>query len=401
MSYIFLSYAHNIATNATSSLIDSLEELDFVVWTDRKISSGEKWRDAIDNAIRECFAVIVVVTPKAVQSKYVTYEWAFAMGLDKPVFTVLIESTPIGDFHSKLEEIQYVDFTLGSESQDFSELVENLRLAKLKTEQRPVSRPIRMAVEKLDDPTPATWQSAIHSLEHSDDPAAVDALADAVQHPSPGVVISAAKALARKTKYKDNRAVKGLAKALRSDYQSRQEAINILGEYKSPEAAQALIQYLPENPDEHLSPSIFVALRRIGSPVSAPALFEGLKHKTQGDIVAISAEALGDIGELNAIPEIEEVIQKHFWKATRQAGIRALVALNAQQSIPIIIKALEDEDISVRVEAAHGLAKLKSVSSIPILQNAIRSEMARNVVEEYRKALKQLQELDIASKQNV
>ena len=48
------------------------------------------------------------MSPEASKSEYVTYEWAYASGLRKTIFPILLTKTQI---HPKLELLQYLDFT--------------------------------------------------------------------------------------------------------------------------------------------------------------------------------------------------------------------------------------------------------------------------------------------------
>jgi hypothetical protein len=48
------------------------------------------------------------MSPDSINSHYVTYEWAFAHGLGKPIIPLLYQKT---DLHKKLSDLQYLDFT--------------------------------------------------------------------------------------------------------------------------------------------------------------------------------------------------------------------------------------------------------------------------------------------------
>ncbi|HXQ33082.1 MAG TPA: toll/interleukin-1 receptor domain-containing protein [Anaerolineales bacterium] len=86
-----------------------LEKKGYGAWVDlERLRVGEDWRQEIDNAIRNATALVVIMSPEARQSEYVTYEWAFAWGVGVPVIPILLKETPL---HPRLESLQYLDFT--------------------------------------------------------------------------------------------------------------------------------------------------------------------------------------------------------------------------------------------------------------------------------------------------
>src|SRR5690606_30505196 len=73
--------------------------------------------------IETAFAVIVVMTPEARKSEYVTYEWSVAIGLKKPVIPIMLTMTAL---HPRLEVHHYLDFTNRSGRQ-WTELFQRLQ----------------------------------------------------------------------------------------------------------------------------------------------------------------------------------------------------------------------------------------------------------------------------------
>ena len=67
MSHIFISHSHEDG-DFTEVLRSKLEQASFVIWTDAALRGGEDWRKGIDQAIREAFSLIAVMTPEAKKS---------------------------------------------------------------------------------------------------------------------------------------------------------------------------------------------------------------------------------------------------------------------------------------------------------------------------------------------
>ena len=107
MQHVFISYQHEDIDFA-ENVIGRVEKAGFSTWTDDKLHAGDEWREMIDIAIKNAFALIVIMTPEAKSSEYVTYEWAFAWGVGVKVIPLMLRSTQL---HPRLEALQHLDFT--------------------------------------------------------------------------------------------------------------------------------------------------------------------------------------------------------------------------------------------------------------------------------------------------
>jgi hypothetical protein len=128
MSHVFVSYSRKDA-EFVEMLRQHLRDASFEVWTDSSgVRPGNDWRTEIDDAIRNAFVVLVVVTPAARVSEYVTYEWAFALGAGIKVIPMIVEATPL---HPRLEFLQHLEFSSSSEEgYPWEKLFEGLRHIK-------------------------------------------------------------------------------------------------------------------------------------------------------------------------------------------------------------------------------------------------------------------------------
>jgi len=123
---IFIS--HSSTDSDFAELLQyKLKENGFDSWLDTdELKIGQDWRVEIDNGIQGSLGVIIILSPEASQSEYVTYEWAYASGLGKAILPILLRKTQI---HPKLEILQYLDFT-NIRARPYEELFS--KIAKLK-----------------------------------------------------------------------------------------------------------------------------------------------------------------------------------------------------------------------------------------------------------------------------
>ncbi len=142
MSHVFISYAHNDWPFA-DLVKNELEKERFSVWIDtEKLKAGRDWREDIDRAIiDDCFALIVIMTPEADKSKYVTYEWACAWGARKFVIPLVLKHT---ELHPRLGVLQYLDFS-NPQTRSWTKLIELIREIQSDYEERQNKRKSRKA----------------------------------------------------------------------------------------------------------------------------------------------------------------------------------------------------------------------------------------------------------------
>jgi vesicle coat complex subunit len=340
--HVFIAYKHedNIFAN---QLIYKIQQARFRVWIDEEqLRAGDNWREAINTAIRQSFAVILVLTPEARLSEFVTYEWAFALGAGVKVIPVLLR--PVPQMHPQLDQLQYLDFT-DQLHQPWERLVERIREIKgtYKTDNismvSDAPRSVIQAVDALDSPNADTRRSALRSLAQMNHPAAYSALIDAVEHPLRDVRVDAGFMLAKQTNNSDFAAVPGLIEALSDeDARIRSAAVQTLGD--------------------------------IADPSAVPHLLQIVNHERDGNIRWQATGALTKMGQA-AVPGLVQALSDEDWKVRRSA-CEALWAMAEPSAVPGLIKALTDPNDVVR-QAASGALETMGAIAVPGLVEALHS----------------------------
>lgn len=141
---IFISYSRRDQEFVTR-LASDLDAHVAGVWFDQSaIEAGQNWHDEIMEGIRDCKAFIVVLSPNAVQSKYVREEVEEALRLGKTIFPVIYQPAKwVGEFETLIKDIQTLDLRSGSYTDNFYKLVDGLIEAgaiKSTTYERPFLR---------------------------------------------------------------------------------------------------------------------------------------------------------------------------------------------------------------------------------------------------------------------
>ena len=124
---IFISYSRRDQEFVTRLASDLNAQVAGVWFDHSEIQIGEKWHDEIMEGIRDCKAFILVLSPDAIESKYVREELHKALELGKKIFPVIYRPAKwTGEFESLVRDIQTLDLRSGSYTDNFSKLVEGL-----------------------------------------------------------------------------------------------------------------------------------------------------------------------------------------------------------------------------------------------------------------------------------
>jgi hypothetical protein len=100
--HVFISYSHSADAQYVERLAAFLEDAGVPAWYDREIISGDRWRSVIREQIETCSLLIVVMTPEAEASHWVTREIDWAEKRGKPICPLLLA----GDVWFGLNDIQ-------------------------------------------------------------------------------------------------------------------------------------------------------------------------------------------------------------------------------------------------------------------------------------------------------
>lgn len=364
-SHVFISYKHE-EQDFVEMLIRQLQAAGFKVWVDtEQLRAGENWREAINYAIKEAFALILVISPEAKASQYVTYEWAYAQGAGVKVIPVLLKHTE--KLHPQLEMLQYLDFTDRARP-SWDKLFR--RLWELQGEHQPhsvtVSRDappaVQSAVAALDSHNAEERRSALKSLAQMNHAAAYAALVSAVQHPMRDVRVDAAFLLAKQTNYKDSAAVPGLLDALNDeDARLRTAACKALGDIGDGAAVTELLRVMVKDTDSNIRWQATGALGKIGK-AAVPGLCAALRDE-DWKVRRSAAEALWSMREPESVAGLAEVLVDKN-DIVRQAAASALEGIGSDAVAGLIEVMKSGKDPMVSRAAADMLQKLGSQQGI-------------------------------------
>lgn len=110
LKHIFLSY-RSLEAEFAIRLATDLKNLGVNLWMDRlDIAPGDDWPKMLQKAVNNSLALIAIISPDYISSKYCQRELGRADRLELPVFPVLLKTVPDSDWPIQVENHQYIDF---------------------------------------------------------------------------------------------------------------------------------------------------------------------------------------------------------------------------------------------------------------------------------------------------
>ena len=347
MANVFISYdrddsdfAELVQARLEKAGHDTLMDTEF-------LNVGDNWRDELDQAIRASHVLLVIMTPEAAASKYVTYEWAFALGAHGKIIPLELKVSPC---HPRLEVLQRLDFTDKARPWEtlFAEVAKVAEAKPITTIPVSESAPpvIQRAVKSLDSLNEDEQEAGVKSLAQTDHPAAREALVQALQHPVGRVRVAAA----YKIPYVELSATPCLL-----------ESLSYL--------LEALQDQLVE-----VRRCVASALGNVDDVSVVPSLIDALQDKDKG-VRCNVAEALGKVGDATAIPALHEAL-KDVSDDVRVAAIRALEELNDDTIADKLLYYLQDdiEARQIHIASAAVLGRLGVIAALPKLRQWLQNK---------------------------
>lgn len=165
------------------------------------------------------------------------------------------------------------------------------------------------------------------------------------------------------------------------------QAINLIGKSGSSEQEDILLAYWEKDPSEQLKQDILLALGGIGTEKSVDFLIKIVNDtaKTKSHRM-YACTSLGKLKNDKAIPVLTKAINDQD-AVIRQYAVEALASFTNIDFVTLFHDALRDSNAKVRIQAAQSIAKMKSKDFIDALIYRVNNDSEKKVKEECLKAL--------------
>jgi|FLYN01.1.fsa_nt_gi pSer/pThr/pTyr-binding forkhead associated (FHA) protein len=120
--HILIAYAREQWEHIVAPLTIGLQDVGLKVWVDQYlIPGGDDWMEAIEQALFECWLLIVVVTPESINTPYVEMEYRYFFNREKPVIPLV--SQDLKELPRELRNLKAVVYDEDDPRQAFQKLI--------------------------------------------------------------------------------------------------------------------------------------------------------------------------------------------------------------------------------------------------------------------------------------
>ena len=288
MPLFFISYKREDQDFALEikRFIELQKDKEFLAWIDHYgIHAGDEWKRVIDTAIKQSIGVIVIVTPKSIESPYVTYEWSYAMGLGKPIIPILLhEPTPDQtQIHDKIKDLHMLNFTSSDrKQQDWEALTRKLQGLAQRFDVPPaIEHMKRVIYENVYDRQ--KWNAILDTLFNFRHAATNDVFAELMALGLPEISLRSLILLAEKSEYTDARVLDVLQQMIEEGFNEilsngleLAETIRQYDDEKAFDTFVDLINYYPKTSNSLVD--LHISLSRMSTQKTIPLICSYLKE---------------------------------------------------------------------------------------------------------------------------
>jgi len=154
-------------------------------------------------------------------------------------------------------------------------------------------------------------------------------------------------------------------------------AADLIADFLDPEKATAKIGFTPNDDNVwrwgELRWAFIKALGKLGSPKHG-VILRKILLSGDGDTSALAARALGEIGDVAAVPDLLHILEKHVYQPQGLYAIESLGKLGNATIAPKLYHYLNHSDEDYRGFAAEALGKLGNKDAIPYLEALLERE---------------------------
>ena len=125
VDHVFVAYAREEWEAIVAPLTMILQDAGYKVWVDQYlVQGGDDWMIAVEQALSECWLLVVIVSPEALNARHVRLAYRYFFNREKPVIPLLYAS--VDELPLELVNFKLIRYDSHSRKTTFDELIADI-----------------------------------------------------------------------------------------------------------------------------------------------------------------------------------------------------------------------------------------------------------------------------------
>jgi pSer/pThr/pTyr-binding forkhead associated (FHA) protein len=122
VDHIFIAYAREDWEDLVAPLTVALQDAGMQIWVDQYlVQGGDDWQTAIEQALHECWLMVLILSPEALDSRYARLAYRYFVNREKPVIPLAYK--PVEHLPTELKGIETLAYDPSDSRHSFQRLI--------------------------------------------------------------------------------------------------------------------------------------------------------------------------------------------------------------------------------------------------------------------------------------
>lgn len=122
VDHVFIAYAREDWEELVAPLTVALQDAGMQIWVDQYLAQGgDDWQSAIEQALHECWLMVLILSPEALDSRYVRLAYRYFVNREKPVIPLAYKS--VETLPTELKGIETLAYDSADPRRSFQRLI--------------------------------------------------------------------------------------------------------------------------------------------------------------------------------------------------------------------------------------------------------------------------------------
>ncbi len=129
LDHVFITYARPEWQSIVVPMMALMQDAGLKVWVDQYlVQGGDDWMTAVEQALSECKLLVVVISPEALESRYVRLAYRYFFNREKPIVPVLY--APVDELPLELKKHDILTYNSAERKSTFDTIIQEVKRLK-------------------------------------------------------------------------------------------------------------------------------------------------------------------------------------------------------------------------------------------------------------------------------